>query len=150
MRMHRTLRLRADEGGSLMEFPLISLMFILILFGVVEIGRLVLVDTTVANAARAGVRYAMVHGGDRSGSGVNGPSASGSTTQVQTVVKNFASAGLLTTSNLVITVSYPDGTNTPGSRVSVRVTYVYDPLVSYFNHSLNITLGSTSEGVITF
>ncbi len=150
MRMHFARRLTTDEGGSLIEFPLISVMFVLLLLGVVEVGRLMLVYTTMANAARAGARYAIVHGSDRTGSGVNGPSASGSATQVQTVVQDFASAGLLTVSNLVISVTYPDGTNTPGSRVSVRVTYAYDPLVSYFNKSLNVTLGSTSQGVITF
>jgi len=143
-------RMKNDEGSSLLEFSLISVMFILILFSVVEMGRMVLVYTTVANAARAGERYAMVHGSDRVGSGVNGPSGPGSTTQVQTVVQNFASGGLLTTSMLTINVSYPDGTNTPGSRVSVKVTYPYDPLVSYFATSLNDTVGSLSEGVIAF
>ena len=141
---------QCDEGSSLLEFSLMSVMFILILLSVVEMGRMVLVYTTVANAARAGERYAMVHGSDRIGSGVNGASGPGSTTQVQTVVKNFASGGLLTTSLLTINVGYPDGTNTPGSRVTVQVTYPYDPLVSYFSATLNDTVGSTSEGVISF
>jgi hypothetical protein len=30
------------------------------------------------------------------------------------------------------------------------VTYPYDPLVTFFNSLLNQTIGSTSEGVITF
>ena len=150
MTRHVLRSLNREEGGSLLEIPLMSVVFIIILLSVVEMGRMVLVYTTVANAARTGVRYAIVHGSDRTGTGVNGPSSSGSTTQVQTVVKNFASGGLLTTSNLTINVTYPDGTNTPGSRVSVQVTYPYDPLVSYFKTLLNDTVGSTSEGVIAF
>lgn len=142
--------LRSEEGSALIEMSLITVMFILVLLSVVEVGRMVLVYTTVANAARAGARYAIVHGSDRTTSGVNGPSGPGSTTQIQTVVKNFASGGLLTTSLLTINVSYPDGTNTPGSRVNVQVAYQYDPLVSYFRRSLGVTVGTTSEGVIVF
>lgn len=134
----------------MVEFSLIAVMLVIVLLAIVEMGRMVLVYTTVANAARAGARYAIVHGGERTGSGATGPSGPGSTTQVQTVVKNFASAGLLNTSNLTITVSYPNGLNTAGSLVSVTVTYPYDPLVPYFSTILSTTLGSTSEGVITF
>ena len=156
MRMRARMRVRdrwrEDRGGSLIEFALISFMFVILLAGVVEMGRMVLVYTTIANAARAGARYAIVHGKDRSGpgaTGVNGPSGPGTTTQVETVVKNFASAGLLNTSALTITVSYPNG-NTAGSPVSVTVAYTYDPFVNYFGTLLNRSLGSTSQGIITY
>jgi Flp pilus assembly protein TadG len=141
---------RADRGSTLIEFSLVVFMFIIVLFGVVEMGRMVLVYTTMANAARAGARYAIVHGGDQTASGVNGPSGPGNTTQVQTVVRNFASAGLLDPTRLTITVTYPNGVNSAGSPVSVTVTYPYDPFVSYFNSVLAVTMGSTSQGVITF
>jgi Flp pilus assembly protein TadG len=142
---------KEDHGNTLVEFSLVCFMFIIMLLGVVEMGRMVLVYTTVANAARAGARYAIVHGVNRTGTGVNGPSGpgAGNATQVQTVVMNFASAGLLNTSNLTITVDYPAG-NSAGSTVDVTVTYPYDPLVSYFNPMLSRTIGSTSEGKITF
>jgi hypothetical protein len=110
----------------------------------------VLVYTTVANAARAAARYAIVHGGERTGSGIDGPSSSSSYSQIQTVAKNYASAGLLDTSRLTVTVTYPDTTNTAGSRVNVTVSYPYDPLVVYFNSMLSTTVGSTSQGVIAF
>jgi Flp pilus assembly protein TadG len=147
----RTARFwKMDRGSTLVEFSLIAFMFIMVLLGVVEMGRMVLVYTTVANAARAGARYAIVHGGDRTGSGVNGPSGPGSTTQIQTVVQNFASAGLVNVSNLNVNVTYPNGANTAGSPVSVTVSYTYDPLIPFFSTLLNTTIGSTSEGVITF
>jgi Flp pilus assembly protein TadG len=147
----RTARFwKMDRGSTLVEFSLVAFMFIMILLGVVEMGRMVLVYTTVANAARAGARYAIVHGGDRTGSGVNGPSGPGSTTQIQTVVQNFASAGLVNVSNLNVNVTYPNGANTAGSPVSVTVSYTYDPLIPFFSTLLNTTIGSTSEGVITF
>jgi Flp pilus assembly protein TadG len=124
-------------------------MFIIVLLGVVEMGRMVLVYTTLANAARAGARYAIVHGADQTVS-PSGPGNPCTCTQVQTVVKNFASAGLVNTSLLTITVNYPDNSNNAGSRVTVSVSYPYDPLVKFFNSLLNQTMGSTSQGVITF
>lgn len=142
-------RFRADRGSAIIEFSLISFMFIILLLSVVEMGRMILVYTTVANAARAGARYAIVHGADQTVS-PSGPGSPCTCTQVQTVVQNFASAGLVNTSLLTITVNYPDGTNIPGSRVSVTVSYPYDPLVSYFTSLLSDSLSSTSQGVITY
>lgn len=150
MKKNVYLRALSDCGSSLVEFSLISFMFVIVLLGVVEMGRMVLVYTTVANATRAGARYAIVHGGDRTGSGIDGASGPGNVNEIQTVVQNFASAGLINTSNLTISVTYPDGNNSAGSSVSVTTTYPYDPLVTYFNSFLSATMGSTSEGVITF
>jgi Flp pilus assembly protein TadG len=149
MRMRVMDRSREDRGSSLIEFALISFMFVILLAGVVEMGRMVLVYTTIANAARAGARYAIVHGADQTVS-PSGPGNPCTCTNVKTVVKNFASAGLVNTSALTITVSYPDGDNNAGSHVTVKVMYPYDPFVRYFGTLLNKTLGSTSQGVITY
>jgi Flp pilus assembly protein TadG len=134
----------------MVEFSVVALLTAITLLFVVEIGRTVLVYTTVANAARAGVRYAVVHGSSRdTGSTVDSASGPGSNpAQVVTVVKNFASAGLLTTSRLVVTVTYPGGSNAPGQYVTVSAVYPYDPLTTYFSKTLR--LGSASQGIIAF
>ena len=150
MRLRILERGRSERGSTAVEFALIAVMFVILLMSIVEIARLMLVFNSVANAARAGARYAIVHGVDRTGSGVYGPSGPGSTTQVETVVQNFAKAGLLTTSNLTITVTYPNGNNKAGSPVRVTVTYSYDALIPYFSTLFSRTIGSTSQGVITF
>lgn len=142
---------RAGRAGQTMvEFSVVALLTAITLLFVVEIGRTVLVYTTVANAARAGVRYAVVHGSSRAtGSTVDSASGPGSNpAQVVTVVKNFASAGLLTTSRLVVTVTYPGGSNAPGQYVTVSAVYPYDPLTTYFSKTLR--LGSASQGIIAF
>ena len=149
MRMRAMDRWREDRGSSLIEFCLISVILVIVLLGVVEMGRMVLVYTTIANAAREGARYAIVHGKDQTVS-PSGPGDPCTCPDVQTVVKNFAGAGLLNTDSLTITVSYPNGDNKAGSHVSVKVTYPYDPLVNYFGSILNQTLASTSQGVITY
>jgi Flp pilus assembly protein TadG len=125
-------------------------MLCLIMLGVLETGRLVLVYTTIANAARAGARYAIVHGSSRATgtliTNASGPSANPA--QILTVIKNFASAGALTVTRLIITVSYPSSSNAPGQMVTVTVVYPYDPLTTYLPWT--VRLGSTTEGVITF
>jgi Flp pilus assembly protein TadG len=148
---------KREQGSSTVEFALIAVMFVMLLLGVVEMGRLILVYTTMAQAAKAGARYAIVHGNFRTGAGATGPSGPGSTTQIETVVQNFASAGPLKTSSLTTTVTYTNDTTTciyppngPGCSVQVKVTYPFAPLLGYFNPMLSMTLSSTSKGVITF
>lgn len=144
-------RKAGNRGTALIEFSVSScvLLFVVLLAGV-EFGRMALVYTTVANAARAGARYAVVHGSLRSAiTGVNGSSGPGNNPpEVVTMVKNFASTGVLSTSRLTVTVTYPAGTNTVGSPVTVTVVYPYDPLTSYLPLQFNI--GSTTQGTIAF
>jgi Flp pilus assembly protein TadG len=149
LRKTNPIRSKCDRGSSLIEFSLVGFMFIIVLLGVVEMGRIILVYTTLANAAHAGTRYAIVHGADQTVSSM-GPGIPCTCTQIQTVVKNYASAGLLNVNNLTVTVNYPDGSNVAGSLVTVTASYTYDPLVGYFNSMLSTTMGSTSQGVITF
>jgi Flp pilus assembly protein TadG len=143
-------RVAGERGQSLVEFGLVVLVLLMLLFGVVEVGRMVLVYTTVANAAKAGVRYAIVNGSDSSA-----PCASGSTTACVTAVKNYASAGGLNTANLLVSVNYPGTgcpstvTNAPGCWVRITANYPYDPFLGYFNLP-SINLGSGSEGAVTW
>jgi hypothetical protein len=113
-------------------------------------GRMLLVYTAVANAARAGLRYAIVHGSTRAaGSTMNSASGPGNNpAQVLTVVSDFAGSGLLTTSLLVVNVTYPGGSNAPGQNVTISVVYPYNPLTTYFSKTLR--LGSATQGIIVF
>ena len=136
-------------GQTLVEFSLVTFLTIVLFLAIVEISRMVLVYTTVANAARAGARYAVVHGSNHTGGGANGPSGPGNNPpQVVTVIKNFASAGLLNTNALLITVNYPNASNLPGRLVTVTVIYPYDPFTSYL--PLRVRLGSVTQGVIVY
>ena len=136
------------RGQTIIEFSLCALLLVMLLIGVVEISRMVLVYTTIANAAKAGTRYAIVNGSD-----VNA-SPTTDDPNVVTIVKNFASAGGLNTANLTVHVNYysaggvTPACNTVGCWVQVTASYPYDPLSSYF--PVSTTLGSTSEGAITF
>lgn len=144
-----------EDGSTQIEFTFVAILLVMVLLGVVEMGRMILAYTAIADAAKAGARYAMVHGVDRTGTGVDGPSSASSYTQIQTVTQNYAAAGLLDSSNVNVTVSYPNHSGTvagnyPGDPVQVTVSYTYTPLVGYFSSALTQTLSSTSEGVITY
>jgi Flp pilus assembly protein TadG len=80
--------LAGRAGQTLVEFAVVALLTVIMLLFVVEIGRILLVYMTVANAARAGVRYATVHGSTRlAGTTVDSAAGPGSNpTQVVTVV----------------------------------------------------------------
>jgi Flp pilus assembly protein TadG len=143
----RLRRRRSQRGSTIIEFALVAFQLVLIMLALFEFSRMVLVTTTVANAARTGVRYAIVHGSTRTGTGDDGPSGPGQTSSVSATVNNFARAGLLDTNRLNIAVNYPDGNSDPGSRVRVTLSYPYDPFTVL---PLGVDLRSTTEGVITF
>ncbi len=150
MRLRAGAGARAGRRGTApIEFAIIAVLLFLVIFSVIEFCRMLLVYTAVANAASAGARYAIVHGGNRTGTGTNGPSGPGSTTEVVTVIRNYAGASLLDPARLSIAVTYPDTTNTSGSRVRVIVSYPYDPF-TWSTLPLSVNLSSQSQGIIEF
>ncbi|HEV8252728.1 MAG TPA: TadE family protein [Candidatus Limnocylindria bacterium] len=54
------------RGQAMVEFALVFPIFILLLVGLFDFGRVVWVNDTLATAAREAVRYAIVHGGSAS------------------------------------------------------------------------------------
>jgi len=142
--------MRRRSGQSLVEFTLVAFMTTITLLFIVEASRMVIVYAAIANAAREGTRYAITHGSSRAtGSGSTNAAGPGSNpAQVVSVIDNFAGIAPLTTSRLVINVTYPNSSNAPGQTVNVTVVYPYDPLITIFPSGLR--LGSASQGVILF
>ena len=154
-------RERGRCGQALVEFAVSAFLLVMVLLSVIEMTRFLLVYTALDNAARAGTRYAIVHGADRSGTGVDGPSGPSGYSQVQTVVKNFASTGALNVSNVTVNVNYcPVGSNCPvacntvpnavGCIVQVQAAYLYDPFIGWFTQLSGFSLQSKSRGVIVY
>ena len=115
--MTRVLRFLRDDGGAAMvEFALVAiLVFFPMVFGIVELGRVVFAKTTITAAAREGVRYAIVHGG---ASGAVADSAA---------VANYVIGRTKIAPITVRTTWTPN--NDPGSKATVEVRYVYAPIV---------------------
>jgi TadE-like protein len=74
--MNRTRSKHArSRGQGLVEFALVLPVFMVILIGMVDLGRAIWANNSVANAAREAARFASVHGGsceDLSGSACSG------------------------------------------------------------------------------
>ena len=147
VRRKRTARVRriGQRGATLIEFALCALVLVLFLLSGIEMDRLILVYSNMANAAAEGERYASVHGSQSSSA--SGPGADPS--DIVTTVKNYLTGIDQSSSHLTVHVTYDDGTNTPGSHVKVLITYNYDPWVSGLMPS-GLTLTAVSEGMITY
>jgi hypothetical protein len=138
----------------MLELPFALIWVFMMIFGLTEAGRLMLAYTTLAEAARAGTRYATVHGSYRTGActqdaldGKAGPSDDPAC--VVRVVQNVATAAGLSSDSLGVQVRYPDGTNNVGASVTVKVSYPFAsvlPMIVPFN----VTIGSTSGARICF
>jgi hypothetical protein len=129
----------------MVEFAIVLFLLLSVIFAGFEFDRMMMVYTTLANSARVGVRYAIVHGSNRTGTG-DPPSGAANDPIVTGVIKDWAKIGFLNVNGLDVAVEYPSG-NTPGSPVIVTVTYPYDPLTFI---PVSVNLSSTSRGVIVF
>ena len=118
----------------MVEFALVvGLIFVPMVFGVIEFGRLSYAKTAVTAAAREGVRYAIVHG---TASGATADSAA-----VATYVQ-----GRSQISPIIVKPAWKLGKE-PGDTAIVQVTYSYVPIVRVIP---SITVTSTSKQIIAF
>jgi Flp pilus assembly protein TadG len=124
------------RGASLIEFSLVFVLFILIIAGLVELGRGVWAFTTIAHATRQGVRFAQTRGS------ANPPTAD----QVRDAVRNAAVG--LDRSLVTVTTTWPGGV-TRGELVTVRATYPFDLVTTGFViRQSSITLAASSRAII--
>jgi Flp pilus assembly protein TadG len=57
------MRRRDPRGQALLEFALVLPIFLILLMGVIDVGRAIWAQNSLASAAREGARFAIVHGG---------------------------------------------------------------------------------------
>ncbi len=147
----RAAQVAHDESGNmLLEFSLSVWMLFLVTFLIFEFCMTVYTYSVLGDAAREGIRYAVVHGTDNAS--CSGPSSgcSDSTgSNVTSVVNGYAAVSFHDISGMTVTPSWPDGTSTPSSRVVVSITYPYIPYLQLpgFNAP---TMNVTAEGRIVF
>ena len=145
----RILR-RRESGQALMEFALVGIIFVILVFGVIDVGRAVWNYNTLAQATREGTRYAIVHGAassDPSGPGSSYFVPPDSDTKITEAVETFASG--LDISQLTVLAEWPDGANNPGSAVKVTSQYTYEPMFDLFG-IVSFTMTSSSTMEITY
>ena len=106
-RRHRKQR----TGAAVVEFAIVAPVFFLFVFGIIEFGRMLMVQQTITHAAREGARVAALDG-----STVN---------SVETAVNSYLSSALITEAAIEITPNPPSDA-ADGQPVSVSVTVGFD------------------------
>ena len=131
---------RSRRGSSLVEFTIVAFVLVLVMLAALEFDRMLLAYTSLCNATKMGVRYAIVHGNDSS--------SVASVTDVQNQVKAYLAGMDKSDTHLTISVSFPSGQDA-GNPVTVTAQYTYDPWVVRLPLS-GVRLSSRSQGVITW
>jgi Flp pilus assembly protein TadG len=142
-------------GQAAVEFALTIGILVFLLVGMLELTMFVYTYSVLADAAKEGVRYAIVHGASVSGltsgdtSSTPWPTCQTKATgSLLTTVQTFAVASLHSASTMNIYACYPDGSNKPGSAVQVSVSYLYQPLFGL--GWPKVTVSANSAGRIMF
>jgi len=140
-----------QECGSVMiEFALSVWTLFLLTFLIFEFCMTIYTYSVLGNAAREGIRYAIVHGTDSAScSGPSSGCGDNSGNNVKTVVRGYAAVSFHDLTGMTVTPSWPDGTSTPSSRVKVTINYPYVSYLSLpgFNSP---AMQVTAEGRIVF
>ena len=129
-------------GATVLEMAIAAPVVLLLLIGMFEMGISVYAYNTLAEAVRAGARYAAVHGAKAATP--CGPTANN--TNVENVVRGYA-PGIVAT-DLTVTSTWPDGNNSTGSHVTVAATYTYRFAATKLLGMQTLKLSSTSTTVI--
>jgi Flp pilus assembly protein TadG len=130
-------RSKARRGSTLVESAIVAAVFLLLLAGIMEFGRLGFAYNAVSFAAQRAARYAAVRG---SGSGHPASAA-----DIQTAAKTYTAA-LDNTKVTVTTTWTPD--NHPGSTVQVKVSYAFATVLVPLSAS-TLTVHTTTRHIIT-
>ena len=127
---------RRDEGQSLVEFALSSLLFFTVLFGIVEFGLAVWQYNTVSNLAQEGARWASVRGS----TSTMPATASDLQTYVQSRSPGF-------TVTVTATPANPSAVP-PGGTIAVEVASSFSPATALVP-SATLNLASTARMIVS-
>jgi len=153
---------RKDTGQALVEYALVISFLFVVVVGIFQLILLMYAYNTLADAAKEGVRYAIVHGtGNGNCSGPGNPSVTPKVTcpndptgavYVKPQVTNFAGLSFQNVAASDVTVDYnPNSANgsacsAPGCLVRVTVHHVYNPLFGFSWPS--VTINAAADGRI--
>lgn len=121
---------QSECGSAMVEAALTLLVVMPMVFWLFEICMLTYTCSVLGDAARQGVRYAIVHGTDSSlCSGPSQGCSDSAAANVISTVQSSAAFSLHDLSKMVVQVSYPDSSSSPSSRVNVAIQYTYVPYI---------------------
>lgn len=158
--------LRSDRGQTTVEFALVIIFLIVMVLSILEMVVFMHTYNVLADSAKEGVRYAIVHGANNTlASGptcpcadIDGPPAPSGTNpgygSGYGVVKTYAQYSLHSASGMTVTVTYGPADTPPvtplnktPNRVQVVVTYPYQ-LIFGQDWAPTVTVNAAAEGRI--
>ena len=102
---------RNRRGAAVVEFAVVAPLFFLLVFGMIEFGRMVMVQQVITNASREGARVAVLDGA--------------TTGEVATAVENYVASASLEGAEVSVTPDPPSSAGY-GEPVTVVVSIPFD------------------------
>ncbi len=159
----------ASRGQALVEFALVVPIFLLIVFGLVDVARLVYLNSTISQAAREGARVGSVEASYRGSSDpacgtLGGPVCPSDDTALINDVRAGANAMMTpfgSVDHVYVSCDLPTDTapsgswtttscsdHTPGDVISVRVTVQFQPITPVLSQLIGANLTGSASMVI--
>lgn len=110
-------------GQTLTEFAICVAVTLLVLIGLMELGRYIFTLNTLRNSVREGVRYAIVRPWDDEG--------------IKGRVRQSAAG--IDSANLNVQVNFNPPTRSSGSVVTVTATYPYQSVLGLFRRPITVS-----------
>jgi Flp pilus assembly protein TadG len=133
------IRRRHPAGQVISEFGVIAVVFVVLIFAVMEMAAAIFAYSTICEAAREAARYAIAHSPTSANPATNA--------QIQQVAVNAAPTLGLSTSD--VSVSWPADSNLPSKDdVKITISYSYSlsiPLIK----PITLTLSSTAQSLVS-
>lgn len=104
-------RPRKRRGAAAVEFAIVAPVFLLMIFGLIEFGRLVMVQQVITNASREGARAGVLDGA--------------TTANVQEVVEDYLETAAISGATIDVTPTPPSSAGF-GQPVTVNVSVAFD------------------------
>jgi Flp pilus assembly protein TadG len=142
------------RGQAAVEFALTIVFVMILILAAIELTVMIYTYSVLADAAKEGVRYAIVHGTGVGASTCSGPGGGGVTctdsgaANVTTTVSKFTALSFHDSTAMTVTPSYPDASSVAPNRVRVTVAYKYQPIFGLGWPTM--TVNAAAEGRIVF
>lgn len=152
--MKSTKTKRGVKGQAQVEFALTVVFVMILIIASLEMIVLIYTYSVLADAAKEGVRYAIVHGTGVGASTCSGPGGSGvscadsSAANVTAAVTKYTSLSFHNSAAMTVTPTYPDGSSVAPNRIRVTVAYPYQPIFGLGWPT--VTVNAAAEGRIVF